>query len=59
MNEKTTLKCIAEFVGCLKIIRESDLVQPKHGKYAIISVFKWTEINFFVLLRQIPNITFY
>jgi len=39
MNEKTTLKCIAEFVGCLKIIRESDLVQPKHGKYAILYSF--------------------
>jgi len=59
MNEKTTLKCIAEFVGCLKIIRESDLVQPKHGKYAIMFVFKRMKINFFVFLRQIPYITFY
>jgi len=39
MNEKTTLKCIAEFAGCLQILHESDLVQPKQGKYAIVFVF--------------------
>ena len=54
MNEKTTSKCIAYFAIGLQIIIESDLVQPKHGIYAIVrntlcSFSKRINIHFYPL----------